>query len=106
MEVLLFLVLVHAVVFAVFCASVAGIKRKNSIKGLGLGFLFGFVALLVLIGSLLASRGQTASGRSFRTDQATNRISKRHSQNDTPRRHSHKLRHRNDDGVYNSSKTS
>ena len=51
MEVLLFLVIVQALMFSVFCAAVAGIKRKNSVKWLGLGFLFGFIALLVLIGT-------------------------------------------------------
>tara|TARA_B100000809_G_C15068086_1_gene504932 strand:+ start:721 stop:906 length:186 start_codon:yes stop_codon:yes gene_type:complete len=61
MEVLLFLVLVHAVVFAVFCAAVAGIKRKNSVKWLGLGFLFGFVALLVLIGSPVETSASSTS---------------------------------------------
>ena len=51
MEVLLFLILVNSLVFAGICASVSGLKRKNSGKWLILGFLFGVVALLVLIGS-------------------------------------------------------
>ena len=61
MEVLLFLILVHSLVFAGFCASVAGLKRKNSGKWLILGFLFGVVALLVLIGSPSEPSASSAS---------------------------------------------
>jgi hypothetical protein len=61
MEVLLILIIVHSLVFAGFCASVAGLKRKNSGKWLVLGFFFGFVALLVLIGSPSASSASSAS---------------------------------------------
>jgi hypothetical protein len=61
MEVLLFLILVNSLVFAGICASVSGLKRKNSGKWLILGFLFGVVALLVLIGSPSETSASSAS---------------------------------------------
>lgn len=61
MEVMLILILVHALVFGGFCASVAGLKRKNSGKWLLLGVLFGIFALLVLIGSPSETSASSAS---------------------------------------------
>ena len=61
MEVLLFLILVNSLVFAGICASVSGLKRKNSGKWLILGFLFGVVAMLVLIGSPSETSASSAS---------------------------------------------
>jgi hypothetical protein len=61
MEVLLFLILVNSLVFAGICASVSGLKRKNSGKWLILRFLFGVVALLVLIGSPSETSASSAS---------------------------------------------
>ena len=61
MEVLLFLILVNSLVSAGICASVSGLKRKNSGKWLILGFLFGVVALLVLIGSPSETSASSAS---------------------------------------------